>query len=83
MLVEEINTMGSEIMVHLKCEKRVQQIADFILSKGGMTIHVGASNSKMFIVVTKCVMSYKLKKLYPDLELISPGIMLYAFECVK
>jgi hypothetical protein len=63
-LVEEINTMDSEIMVHLECGERIQQITEFILSKGEMTIH-------------------KLKRLYPDLELISPGIMLYAFECVK
>lgn len=71
MLVEEINTMGSEIMVHLECEEGgVQQITDFILSEGGMTIHVGASNFKMFIVVTECIISFMLKKLYPDLELI-------------
>lgn len=60
-LSEEINTMGSEIMVHLECEEGVQQIADFILSKGGITIHVATSNSKMSIVVTECIISYRLE----------------------
>jgi len=62
--------IGGEIMVHPECEEEVQQIADVILSTGGMIRHVAESNSKRFIVATECDMSYRLKKLYPDREFI-------------
>ncbi|MEM3403483.1 MAG: quinolinate synthase NadA [Nitrososphaeria archaeon] len=61
---------GGEVMAHPECVEEVQAVADVVASTGGMIKHVATSNSKKFIVVTECDMSYRLKKLYPDREFI-------------
>ncbi|GBE17617.1 quinolinate synthase A [archaeon BMS3Abin16] len=60
----------AEVLIHPECRPEVQEIADFILSTGGMERHVRQSNAHKFIIGTETGLIYKLKQQNPGKEFI-------------
>lgn len=60
----------AEVLIHPECRPEVQEIADLILSTGGMERHVRQSNAHKFIIGTETGLIYKLKQQNPDKEFI-------------
>lgn len=54
------------VMVHPECHCSVSQIADVVLSTGGMLKYPGQSPAEQFLVGTELGMVYRLQTLYPD-----------------
>ncbi len=60
-------------MAHPECRPEVVDMADYIVSTGGMFDVVAKSSRKTFIVGTEIGMIYPLSKRFPDKEFISAG----------
>lgn len=60
----------AEVLIHPECRPEVQEIADLILSTGGMERHVSQSNARKFIIGTETGLIYKLQKQNPEKEFI-------------
>ena len=56
----------AEVLIHPECRPEVQEIADLILSTGGMERHVSQSNARKFIIGTETGLIHKLKQQNPD-----------------
>ncbi|NYB51573.1 MAG: quinolinate synthase NadA [Methanobacteriaceae archaeon] len=65
------NYPGSEVLVHPECDAEVQQMADHILSTGGMIRHVAGSQKKTFLIGTEVDMVTRLRRENPE-KLIYP-----------
>jgi len=57
---------AAKMMVHPECHSSVAQLADEVLSTGGMLKYPGQSDAEEFIVGTEIGLVYRLQKLYPD-----------------
>lgn len=53
------------IVVHPECILEVQELADYVLSTGGMTRLPGEIDARQFVLGTEVGMVYRLQKLYP------------------
>lgn len=53
-------------MVHPECHTSVTQLADEVLSTGGMLKYPGQADAAEFIIGTEIGLVYRLQKLYPD-----------------
>ncbi|MFV2040795.1 MAG: quinolinate synthase NadA [Candidatus Hydrothermarchaeales archaeon] len=60
----------AEVLIHPECRPEVQEIADLILSTGGMERHVRQSKARKFIIGTETGLIYKLKQQNPGKEFI-------------
>jgi len=56
----------AEVLIHPECKPEVQEIADLILSTGGMERHVKQSNARKFIIGTETGLIHKLKRQNPE-----------------
>lgn len=54
------------IVVHPECIEEVQELADYVLSTGGMSRLPGEIDARKFVLGTEVGMVYRLEKLYPD-----------------
>ena len=61
----------AEVLVHPECDGEVQQMADHVLSTGGMIHHVATSSKKTFFIGTEVDMVTRLRRENPD-KLIYP-----------
>ncbi len=61
------------VMMHPECRKETRELADFILSTGGMVDLVSKKAHKKYIVVTEQGIIHALKKHNPDAEYIIPS----------
>ncbi|MDK2790718.1 MAG: quinolinate synthase [Methanothermococcus sp.] len=52
---------NAEVLVHPECDPEVQDMADHVLSTGGMVRHVLSSEKDEFIIGTECDMITRLK----------------------
>ena len=66
MLREKNAHPAAKVMVHPECHTSVVQLADEVLSTGGMLKYPGQSDAEEFIVGTEIGLVYRLQKLYPD-----------------
>ncbi|TAL36804.1 MAG: quinolinate synthase NadA [Spirochaetes bacterium] len=64
---------GALVMVHPECRPEVADMADQVLSTGGMVKFVQTVHGKKIIVGTETGMLYKLKSVAPDNEYILAG----------
>ncbi len=60
------NYPDAEVLVHPECDAEVQEIADHILSTGGMMHHVAGSDRKNFLIGTEVDMVTRLRRENPD-----------------
>lgn len=60
----------AEVLVHPEANKDVQDLADEIVSTGGMMKHVKESDNKQFLIVTEVDMCTRLNNEYPNKESI-------------
>ena len=60
----------AEVLVHPESNKTVQELADEIVSTGGMMTYVKESDNKQFLIVTEVDMCTRLNNEYPDKESI-------------
>ena len=65
------NYPDAEVLVHPECDYEVQEMADHILSTGGMIRQVADSKSKSFLIATEVDMVTRLRRENPD-KLIYP-----------
>jgi len=65
------NYPDAEILVHPECDIEVQELADQVLSTGGMMRHVAESSKKNFLIGTEVDMVTRLRRENPD-KLIYP-----------
>jgi quinolinate synthase len=56
----------AEILVHPECDPEIQEMADFVLSTGGMVNHVKESSKDTFIIGTEVDMVTRLRRENPD-----------------
>ncbi len=56
----------AEVLIHPECRPEVQELADYILSTGGMERHARSSRAGEFIIGTETGLIYKLQKQNPD-----------------
>jgi quinolinate synthase len=61
-----VNYPDAEVLVHPECDGKVQQMADHVLSTGGMIRHVAASSKKTFLIGTEVDMVTRLRRENPD-----------------
>ncbi len=64
------NSPGAVVMVHPECHSTVSQLADAVLSTGGMLKYPGQTDAQEFIVGTEIGMVYRLQTLYPEKKFI-------------
>ncbi len=64
---------GAIVMVHPECRPEVVDMADQVLSTGGMVKYVQTVHGKKIIVGTEMGMLYKLKTVAPDNEYVLAG----------
>ena len=57
---------AARVMVHPECHTSVAQLADEVLSTGGMLNYPAKSDAGEFIVGTEIGLVYRLQKLFPD-----------------
>lgn len=57
---------GAEVLVHPECKGPVRHAADQVLSTGGMSRYVAASDAKEFVIGTETGMLYRLRQDNPD-----------------
>jgi quinolinate synthase len=57
---------AAKVMVHPECHTSVAQLADEVLSTGGMLKFPGSADAGEFIVGTEIGLTYRLQKLYPE-----------------
>ncbi len=60
----------AEILVHPECDPEIQEMADFVLSTGGMVSHVKESSKDTFIIGTEVDMVTRLRRENPDKKII-------------
>jgi quinolinate synthase len=84
------NYPDAEVLVHPECDSEVHQLADHVLSTGGMIRHVAASKNKSFLIGTEVDMITRLRRenpekaIYPLLdEAICENMKLNTLEKVK
>ncbi|MCL7414787.1 MAG: quinolinate synthase NadA [ANME-2 cluster archaeon] len=65
-LLMEEDHPEAEVVVHPECKPEVIDIADTVLSTGGMLSHVKKSPNKEFIIGTEVGMLHRLRKDNPD-----------------
>jgi len=75
-LVEDIKKLkekypDAEVLVHPECRPDVVDLADKVLSTGGMVREAKASKAKKFIIGTEFGIIHRLKKENPEKEFIS------------
>jgi len=80
----------AEVLVHPECDGKVQQMADHVLSTGGMIRHVAASSKKTFLIGTEVDMVTRLRRENPDKmfyplldDAICENMKLHTLEKVK
>ncbi len=61
---------GAEILVHPECNPEIQEMADYVLSTGGMVSHVKESSKDTFIIGTEVDMVTRLRRENPDKTII-------------
>jgi quinolinate synthase len=64
---------GAKVIVHPECRQEVRDIADAVLSTGGMDGYVKQSDATEFIIGTECGMLYPLGKANPGKRFYLPG----------
>jgi quinolinate synthase len=64
---------GAKVIVHPECREEVRDIADAVLSTGGMDGWVKQSDAAEFIIGTECGMLYPLSKANPSKRFYLPG----------
>ncbi len=81
---------NAEALVHPECDGEVQQLADHVLSTGGMIRHVAASSNKPFLIGTEVDMVTRLSRENPDKifypilgDAICENMKLHTLEKVK
>ncbi|MBC7119200.1 MAG: quinolinate synthase [Methanobacteriaceae archaeon] len=57
---------NAEVLIHPECDPEVQELADRILSTGGMLRRVGESPNRDFIIGTEVDMTTRIKMEFPD-----------------
>jgi quinolinate synthase len=84
------NYPDAEILVHPECDAEVQEMADHILSTGGMIRHLTVSENKSFLIGTEVDMVTRLRRENPDKliyplldEAICENMKLHTLEKVK
>lgn len=84
------NYPDAEVLVHPECDPEVQEMADYILSTGGMIRHTAASSKKSFLIGTEVDMVTRLRRENPDKiiyplldEAICENMKLHTLEKVK
>jgi quinolinate synthase len=60
------NYPGAEVLVHPECDPEVQELADQILSTGGMIRHVARSEARSFLIGTEVDLVTRLRRENPD-----------------
>ncbi|MBI5680114.1 MAG: quinolinate synthase NadA [Methanobacterium sp.] len=60
----------AEILVHPECNPEIQEMADYVLSTGGMVSHVKESPKDTFIIGTEVDMVTRLRRENPDKTII-------------
>jgi quinolinate synthase len=63
----------ARVIVHPECRREVREIADAVLSTGGMDGYVKQSDADEFIIGTECGMLYPLGKANPSKRFYLPG----------
>jgi quinolinate synthase len=61
---------AAEILVHPECEPPVQQLADAVLSTGGMMKHPEKSETKSYIIATEIGLIDRLRTTFPNKSFI-------------
>jgi quinolinate synthase len=64
---------SAKVIVHPECRAEVREIADAVLSTGGMDGYVKQSDATEFIIGTECGMLYPLGKANPTKRFYLPG----------
>ncbi|MDR3223628.1 MAG: quinolinate synthase NadA [Methanobrevibacter sp.] len=67
----------AEVLIHPEANVEVQDIADFVLSTGGMISHVKNSKNKEFIIGTEIDLATRINREFPDkiaIPLLDDGI---------
>jgi len=84
------NYPDAEVLVHPECDMEVQELADHVLSTGGMMRHVAESSKKSFLIGTEVDMVTRLRRENPDKliyplldEAICENMKLHTLERVK
>ena len=67
---QKCNSPGALVMVHPECHSSVSQLADAVLSTGGMLKFPEQADAEEFIVGTEIGLVYRLQKLYPEKKFI-------------
>lgn len=57
---------NAEILIHPESNKEVQELADYVLSTGGMMAHVRDSQNTEFVIGTEVDLITRLKSEFPD-----------------
>jgi quinolinate synthase len=80
----------AEVLVHPECDREVQELADHLLSTGGMIRHVSSSPKKTFLIGTEVDMVTRLRRENPDKiiyplldEAICENMKLHTLQKVK
>ena len=80
----------TEILVHPECDPEVQELADQVLSTGGMIQHVSQSKAKSFLIGTEVDLVTRLRRENPDKiiyplldEAICENMKLHTLDKVK
>jgi quinolinate synthase len=61
---------NAEVLVHPECDIEVQEMADAVLSTGGMITHVKNSKNKQFIIATEIDLITRINREIPDKKAI-------------
>ncbi|MHA2271080.1 MAG: quinolinate synthase NadA [Candidatus Hodarchaeales archaeon] len=61
---------NAEVLVHPECEPSVQQLADAVLSTGGMMKYPKTSDAKAFIIATEVGLVDRLRRVFPNKSFI-------------
>lgn len=72
----------AEILVHPECNPEIQEMADYVLSTGGMVNHVKESPKNTFIIGTEVDMVTRLRRENPD-KTILPALSEAICETMK
>ena len=57
---------GAEVLIHPECNPDVVELADFVVSTGGMVSRARQSDAKEFIIGTEATMAETLSRLFPE-----------------
>jgi quinolinate synthase len=80
----------AEVLAHPECTPETQEMADHVLSTGGMVKYVASSDNDTFLIETEVDMVIRLKRENPDKiiiplleEAICDNMKLHTLESVK